>query len=101
MNVWTSTVLPLKSKPVVHCSQNTNVEGIDDLVDPVSKKKTVHDHWIVGNGSVPAGTAVLVIWANQFCQFRPLGVSSAVCEEDRGQSQSIYHGYNLWLRHCG
>ena len=26
-------------------------------------------------------------------QFRPLGVSSTVCEEDRGQSQSIYHGY--------
>ena len=87
-----STVLPLKSKPVVGCSQNTNVEGIDELVDPVSKKP-VCDRWIVCNGSIPAETAVLVIWENQFCQFRPLGVSSAVCEEDRGQSQSIYHGY--------
>ena len=92
MNVWTSMVLPLKLKPVVHCSQNTNVEGIDELVDPVSKKP-VRDCWIVCNGSIPAGTAVLVIWENQFCQFRPLGVSSAVCEEDCGQSQSIYHGY--------
>ena len=40
MNVWTSTVLPLKSKPVVCCSQNTNVEGIDELVDPVSKNQS-------------------------------------------------------------
>ena len=92
MNVWTSTVLPLKSKPVVRCSQNTNVEGIDKLVDPMSKK-SVRNRWIACNCSIPAGTAVLVVWANQFCQFRPLGVSSAVCEEDRGQSQSIYHGY--------
>ena len=93
MKVWTSTVLPLKSKPVVCYSQNTNVEeGIDVLVDSVSKKP-VRDCWIVCNGSIPAGTAVLVIWANQFCQFRLLGVSSAVCEEDHGQSQSIYHRY--------
>ena len=92
MNVWTSTVLPLKLKTVVRYFQNTNVDGIDELVDPVSIKP-VRDRWIVCNGSIPAGTAVLVIWANQFCQFRPLGVSSAVCEEDRGQSQSIYHGY--------
>ena len=35
MNVWTSTELPLKSKPVVRCSQNTS---IDKLVAPMSKK---------------------------------------------------------------
>ena len=60
MNVWTSTVLPLKLKPIVRCSYNTNIEGIDELVDPVSKKP-VRDRWIVCNGSIPAGTAVVVI----------------------------------------
>ena len=63
-------VLPLKSKPVVLWSQNNNVEGIDELVDPMSKKP-VRNRRFVCNGSISAGTAVLVIWANQFCQFRP------------------------------
>ena len=81
-------MLPLKSKPVVRCSQNTNVEGIDELVDPM-RKKTVYNRWIVCNTSIPAGTAVLVIWAKSVLPVQATGCQQRCrCEEDRGLSQS-------------
>ena len=44
MHMRTSTVLPLKSEPVVCCSQDANVEYIDELAGPVIKKP-ISDSW--------------------------------------------------------
>ena len=79
----TSTVLPLKAHPVVCDTKNTNIEGIDELLNAVMEEP-VCNRWVLNHCSAAAGTGIRIIGADETRQLWPLEISCTVCEEDSG-----------------
>ena len=84
-------MLPLKAKPEVSGTKNTNVESIDELLDamveePVSKGRVLLE------GLAAAGAGIGIVRTDESCELWPLEVSCAVGEKHCGQTECIHHG---------
>ena len=62
MHMRTSTVLPLKVHPVVCDTKNTNIEGIDELLNVVMEEP-ICNGWVLNHCSAAAGTGIRIIGA--------------------------------------
>ena len=90
--VGTTTVLPLKAKPVVLRSKYILVEVLQELLYPLTKEP-VGNSWVLDHSTATGTSVIWVVRTDQMCKLRPLEIGSTVGEEHRGQSQRINHGY--------
>ena len=90
MHVRAATMLPLKPEPEVGGTKNTNIEGIDELLDAMMEEP-VRDGGVLLQGLAAAGAGVGVIWADEACKLWPLEVSSAVGKKDGWQTECVHH----------
>ena len=92
MHMRTATVLPLVPQPVVLCTKDVQVKGLEELLESLLEKPVSYS-WVV-NDCTSAGTCILwTILADQVCKLWPLKVSSTVSEEDSRKSKCVDHGY--------
>ena len=87
-------MLPLKAKPEVSGTKNTNVESIDELLDAMVEEP-VSNGRVLLEGLTVAGAEIGVVRTDESCELWPLEVSCAVGEKHCGQTECIHHGNEL------
>ena len=85
----TSTV---KTQPVVSSSKNTDIERVNEFLNPVVKEP-VRDSWILLECSIAATARLWIIRRNETGKFWPLEISGTVGKEYGGQAKCIHHSY--------